>query len=57
MKNFPWGIVLFSIAIAFFWRPIFPEGQDGKYIIACWISAVILGVVAGLMRIREDIEK
>lgn len=54
MKNFPWGIVIMSIAIAFFWRPVFPESQDGKYIIACLISGVVLGLVSGYMKLRED---
>lgn len=26
--NFPWGIVIGSIAIAFFWRPILPDNNE-----------------------------
>lgn len=54
MKNLPWGIILMSIAIAFFWRPIFPEGQDGEYILSCLFSGVVLGLISGWMKLRED---
>ena len=50
-RDLPWGIILMSIAIAFFWRPIFSDNL--KYLGACWVSALVLGYVAHLLNMRD----
>lgn len=56
MKDFPWGIMLMSIAITFFWRAIYPT-EIFKFVIACWISGAVLGIISGIMKVKEDSEK
>jgi len=52
--NIPWGTILASIAIAAFWRPIFPPPQDAKYFGVCLISACVLGLVSVMLEVKNE---
>jgi hypothetical protein len=48
MRDFPWRILLMSVAITVVWRPILTDNVE--YVIACWISGAVLGLVSGYMK-------
>lgn len=57
MKDFPWGIMIASIAIVFFWLEVFninvPD-EAIKFVLSCWASGAVSGIISGLMKIHED---
>ncbi len=51
-KKFPWELLIWSIIGAVVLRPICPDNTD--YMGCCLIYAVILGLVASVIEVRDE---